>query len=230
MRSLSRALFAASAAACALAATAAGGDLASAAAAVCGPSGYSYAGVVTQRGVHGVAATLTAQSAPQVRSGHVAAWIGVGGAGLGPGGTDAWVQAGISGFSDGRSELYVEVARPGARAVYRRIAPAAAREAHAVSVAEVAGRPGWWQVSVDGRAATAPVFLPGSHGAWAPVATAESWDGGRPTCNRYDFRFDRLRVAAPTGGWQPARTAPVVDNGYRITPAGPGSFVAAVAL
>src|SRR4051812_9020353 len=89
------------AAACALAAPTGG-----AAVGACGASGYSYAGVAGWTAVRGVAATLTAEAWPDVASGHVAAWVGVGGSGYGPRGTDEWIQAGLAGFPDGRNELY----------------------------------------------------------------------------------------------------------------------------
>jgi hypothetical protein len=48
---------------------------------------------------------------------HVAAWVGIGGEGLGPGGATEWIQAGLSAFPDGRTELnYDEVTMPGSEA------------------------------------------------------------------------------------------------------------------
>ena len=44
----------------------------------CGNPGYSYAGVVTQKRTAGVQAMITAPVAPQVESGDVSGWIGVG--------------------------------------------------------------------------------------------------------------------------------------------------------
>ena len=64
--------------------------------------GYTYAGVYrTDKPVAGVAASISMTSLPSVNSGpggHVAAWVGVGGAGMGPGGTDEWLQVGLASF------------------------------------------------------------------------------------------------------------------------------------
>ena len=75
--------------------------------------GYTYAGRLSATPAHGVRATLTALSKPEVAAGHVAAWVGVGGVGQGVDGTDAWIQVGLSAFPGSESRLYYEVARPG---------------------------------------------------------------------------------------------------------------------
>ena len=49
---------------------------------------YTYAGVMGRNGVHGVSARIAPLRAPDVAGGHVAAWVGIGGEGLGPGGWD----------------------------------------------------------------------------------------------------------------------------------------------
>src|SRR5829696_2546644 len=54
--------------------------------------GYSYAGVASAGAVGGVAATLELSGAARIRDGQVAAWVGVGGPGLGRGGVDEWIQ------------------------------------------------------------------------------------------------------------------------------------------
>ena len=53
---------------------------------------------------------------PNVLHGHVAAWVGVGGAGLGPGSTDEWLQVGISARPErgSRALLRGRAAEPGA--------------------------------------------------------------------------------------------------------------------
>jgi hypothetical protein len=60
------------------------------------------------------------------------------------------------------------------------------------------------------------------------MAMGESWDGGRPACNRYSYRFERVSVArAPGGSWQAARGGDVLqDPGYRVIRRAPASFVA----
>ena len=87
----------------------------------CGKAGYSYAGFQSANRGHGVKATLVALAKPDVRSGHVAAWVGVGGAGLGPNGSDQWLQVGLSAFHGTGSNLYYEVTTGGAPARYHAI-------------------------------------------------------------------------------------------------------------
>src|SRR6266704_2315756 len=81
----------------------------------CATRDYSYAGFAAVQPASGVAATVTSLSPPQVLGGHVAAWVGVGGPGAGPGGSDEWLQAGLSSFSDGKGRLYYELALPDAQ-------------------------------------------------------------------------------------------------------------------
>ena len=104
----------------------------------CGSSGYTYAGVFGTDRAAGVGATLTALSPPEVVGGHVAAWVGVGGQGEGPNGSDEWIQVGLSAFpGTGASSLYYEVARPGATPSYHEletgIAPGMVRRVHTMS-------------------------------------------------------------------------------------------------
>jgi hypothetical protein len=80
----------------------------------CGVAGYSYAGFASAKRAHGVRADLTAVREPSVVNGHVAAWVGVGGVGEGPNGSDSWLQVGVSSIAGlGESGLYYEVTRPG---------------------------------------------------------------------------------------------------------------------
>ena len=207
----SRALLGAFAAACAFAAP-------SWASASCGWSGYSYAGVRAKSPANGIAARLTAVRTPTVQNGHVAAWVGVGGAGVGPGGSDEWLQVGLSAFPGSPSEVYYEVAQPGSEPKYVKllngVAPGAS---HRVAVLEVSGRRDVWRVWLDGSPASKPLYLPGSHGKWAPTATSETWDGGVPSCNAFAYRFDGVKVAATSGAWQPLVGGHwLQDPGYRV--------------
>jgi len=83
------------------------------------------------------------------------------------------------------------------------------------------------RVWVDGRAVTRAIYLSGSHGAWPPIATTETWDGGVPSCNAYMYRFADLRVAAfPGGRWSRMTGGRLLqDPGYRVV-AGASGFVA----
>jgi hypothetical protein len=195
----------------------------------CGAPGYSYAGLQDARRAHGVRATLVELAKPVVEDGHVAAWVGVRGPGAGPGGADAWLQIGLSAFSDGSSRMYFEVNRPGTGPVYTEVAPSLVTgERHDVAALEIATRPSWWRVWVDGAAVSPPLHLPGSSGRWNAVATAEAWDGGRPVCNRFAYRFEDVSVTARRGGvWSPVVVGSVFhDPGYRILREPEAAFVA----
>jgi hypothetical protein len=201
------------------------------AALACGSSGYTYAGVFGQRRAAGIGATLTAVTAPQVLGGHVGAWVGLGGVGQGPGGSNEWIQVGLSAFpGTGTSSLYYEVARPGATPEYHElevgILPGMQRR---VLVSELRSRPGFWRIWVDGKPATGPIGLPASHSAeWLPTATAESWGGGTVVCNDYQYSFDRVRTVHEAGaGWTKlAAGTRFQDLGYRLVYRAPGSFLA----
>jgi len=180
---------------------------------------YSYAGFADAGGAHGVRAELTPLSRPGVAWGHVAGWVGVGGPGMGPNGEDAWIQVGYSGFFGSGNRLYYEVARPGRAPRYSEVlATVAPGETHRVAVLEMADRHEHWRVWVDGVPASEPVYLPGSHGTWTPIATAESWNAGKRACNRFSYRFKRVMVArAAGGGWRALSPGHVFeDPGYRV--------------
>jgi hypothetical protein len=211
------------AAACALVASP-GGRAGSA----CGVAGYSYAGVLGSGSRSGVTAVIEALDAPTVRGGHVAAWVGVGGEGLGPTGTDEWLQAGISAEPAKGMALYYELALPGTAPRYvmlkGHLTPG---RSYRVSVLEPQGHPGWWEVRVNGARVTGRIRLPGSHGAWRPVATTESWDGGFGACNSFRFRFSGVSAAArPGGAWSPLDASVIDAPGFRVTRLEPGGFVA----
>ncbi len=190
-----------------------------ASAAACEAATYSYAGMLSTSARYGVAARIAALARPRVGAGHVAAWVGVGGAGLGPSGTDEWLQIGIHARPGAPPVLYVEIARPRRPIRYVRLGPRViVGRSYEVAVLEEAFRPDWWGVWVDGGRRSRPIYLPGSHGAWRPIATAESWSGETSgECNAFAFDFRQVRVAAsPGGGWQPLRGAVLQDPGLRL--------------
>jgi hypothetical protein len=92
-------------------------------------------------------------------------------------------------------------------------------------------RPNMWRIWVNGAAAAQPIYLPGSHGRWAPIATAESWDGGSSgMCNGFLYRFNRVSIArVPGGGWQRlAGGYPISSSETRLARnSRKGSFLAA---
>ena len=169
-------------------------------------NGYSYSGMAAPHRAFGISATVTPLGSFQVLAGHVAGWVGVGGPGEGPNGSDEWLQVGFSGFPQlTGNDLYFEVARPNGDPTYHQLATGlpAGRAVH-FAVLEMHRRPNYWRVWVDRRPASSPIYLPGSHGRWSPIATAESWDGGTGgTCNDFLYRFHRVSVASfPGGGWE----------------------------
>jgi len=183
--------------------------------------------------VYGVGAVLTSLTTPAVQNGHVAGWVGVGGPGLGPNGTDEWIQAGYSGFPGLQvGSLYYEVALPGKAPVYHELLSNVAQGArHKLAVLEIAGRNGWWRVWVDSRPVSRPYHLPGSHGSWRGIATAENWGGGVRACNSYAYRFDSLALAGAAGGdWYNPRGVDVMHQGdNRVLLSSASSFVARTA-
>ena len=193
----------------------------------CGKT-YSYAGFVSARAGHGISATLEALSAPRVRWGHVAGWVGVGGPGAGPNGETEWIQVGFSGFYGGASKLYYEVTLPGRSPRYTELdAEIHPGESHRIGVVEMRARPNVWRVWVDGRPVTGGFYLPGSHGRWQPMATAESWNAGMGACNGFAYRFSRVKVATRSGGWRGfAPGYELEDPGYAVWRTAAG-FVAA---
>lgn len=167
-----------------------------------GSDGYSYAGVGAGSPGAGISALVTPLGPFSVLNGHVAGWVGVGGPGEGPGGTDEWLQIGVSGFPGLFSDVYYEVARPHRNPVYHQVvaSPALGKPVK-VTVLEVHNRPNWWRVWLNGRAVSPAIRLPGSHDRWAPIATAESWDGGTGgACNDFLYSFRHVSITPKPGG------------------------------
>ena len=200
------------------------------AALACG-RGYSYAGLYSPRQAPGVAATLSMLDEPSVAAGHVAAWVGVGGPGLGPNGTDEWLQVGLASFPGSTGgHLYYEVARPGRAPEYTELAAGIAPgERERVAVLELPFAPDTWIVASEAGLA-GPFYLPHSHRAWAPIATAESWDAGGSQCNRYAYSFDGVQLALGNGTWRPLRHGlKLQDPGWRLHRTNTSAFSATAA-
>ena len=195
-----------------------------------GTAGYSYAGISSRTAVYGVSTELTALAAPSVQNGHVAAWVGVGGPGQGPHGSTEWIQVGYAGFPGlPLSSLYYEVTLPGHAPTFHEVSTDIhAGDTHLLAVAELAGRNGWWQVSVDGKPVSAAYHLPGSHGAWRAIATAENWGGGMNARNLYSYRFNRVAVAHTAGGAMKLIDAvyPMHQGNNHFQPVSASSFTA----
>lgn len=184
----------------------------------CGEAAYSYAGIAGRQAAGGIVTTLELKALPEVRSGHVAAWVGVGGPGLGPGGTDAWLQVGLAATPSAGTTLYYEVASPGRQARFVPIGEGVSvGERHRVGVIELSNRPNWWRVWLDGTPVTSPMLFPASHARWAPVATSESWNGGATSCNAFAYRFTNIRIVTPRTPWHSLVDAYAIeDPGYTV--------------
>jgi hypothetical protein len=194
----------------------------------CGESagGYAYAGYQAASTAHGVRATITMLSTPNVGTGHVAAWIGIGGRESGPGGADSWLQAGLAALPGEKPLVYVEIVRPNRRPEFRTIAAnVVAGRAHRLAVLEVKQRPGWWRVWVDGSLAVEAVRLVGMAGGWKPIATAESLNREGQACNTFAFRFQNVALADARGGsWRPFSPGRrFLNSGYRLRRLEPSS-------
>jgi hypothetical protein len=123
---------------------------------------------------------------------------------MGPGGSDEWIQAGIAHDAGGQDLLYYEYKRPGdAKATYISLQVANPGQPHTFVVYERGAQRDSWAVIVDGVKISPPVTLPGSHGLFQPVATAENWDGGvAGACNQYGYAFSNLSVRSEyKGAW-----------------------------
>jgi hypothetical protein len=194
----------------------------------CGLPGYGYAGVLSTTAAGGVAATVSALARPSVRGGHVAAWVGVGGYGMGPGGSDEWIQAGITATTSSSQRVYIEWKRPQGRphlvVLERRLGVGEERR---VAVRELPGRRSVWRAYLDGRAVGPAVHLPGSHGRFPAMAVAESWDGARAVCNRFSYRFASLSIV-PARATRSGTTATIEleDPGYVVERRERATFVA----
>jgi hypothetical protein len=189
--------------------------------------GYSYAGLYASRPSFGVAASLSMLELPTVSTGHVAAWVGVGGPGLGPNGADEWLQVGLASFDSSGGRLYYELTLPGREAEYvelaSRIEPGRVVR---VALLELPFAPGNWVV-ISPAGIAGPFYLPASHDAWAPVVTAESWAAGGSRCNRSAYRFGRVELASAHGRWQRLRHASKLeDPGWRLRRLSPSTFSA----
>jgi hypothetical protein len=180
------------------------------------PDDYTYAGTYEPGPAAGVAARISVLVAPTVADGHVGAWVGVIG-------RDRWIQVGLSAFPGSPTgNLFLEVSRAAGGVEYRDleqglVGPVSRR----IMIVEV--RPDTWAVLVDGRSVTSPIRLAGSHGRWHPMAIAES----KGTCNRYAYRFERIR-ARHGAAWRrftPRQT--IEDAGYLLVPTASTGFVAA---
>lgn len=166
----------------------------------------SFAGTTAPSKAYGISARIAQVGAPDIVSGHVAGWVGVGGSGEGPGATDEWLRAGYSGFPGVTgSDIYYEVAQPGHFPTYHQVAAALPIGTESkVTVLEMRNRPSWWRVWVNHRPVSAAIPLPGTREGLMPTARSECLDseaaGG--ICNDFPYSFLDVSIArAPGGDW-----------------------------
>ena len=196
------------------------------AAAVCGEGMYAYAGFDVPSATTAVRATIGQAGPLDVRAGHVAGWIGV----VAPNTDDTWLQAGLSALpGDTTSQIYYELALPGRAPVYRDvrrfIGPS---RPHRFGVLEIAGRPSWWRIWVDGQPVTAPIHLRGSHDRWTAEVLGESWAGTETgSCNVYSYAFTHVSLL-PAGSGRRAGLprAALDDPNYVVAHRTGSSFLA----
>jgi hypothetical protein len=184
-----------------------------------GSAGYAYAGHQATSIAHGIRATITPTAAANVAAGHVAGWVGVGGPGQGTNGQTVWLQVGVASMPQTPTMVYAEITHGGQDPAFVPLLQnIQVGESHKVAVLEMSGKPNWWRVWLDGKAVTEPVLLENSTNRWRPIATAESWNGGRAVCNSFGFRFDGVDVASATGGsWRPfAPGFKFQDRGFAV--------------
>ena len=179
----------------------------------CGNPGYSYAGVVTPKRTTGVRAVITAPVAPQVESGDVSGWIGVGRVGVN--GKRGVLRVGLLGQADGTMQLYYEVRRNGGwvRSLGPRVQPG---ERHLVKVVRSRKNAKRWRVLIDGNT-VGPSMRLGNGWKWLrAVATAESWDGGAPSCNHFQYAFGKVNVKRGHGWQRVSGRKFIQDPGYKV--------------
>jgi hypothetical protein len=183
-----------------------------AAASACGTDGYSYAGVGAPTFGSGISAVITPLGPFDIAHGHVAGWVGVGGPGEGPNGTDEWLQIGLSGFPGLYTDVYYEVTLPNHDSVYHEVLQNP-QAGHPYRFAVREDRPNHWRVWMNRKPVSPSYYLPQSHNAFMPIATAEAWDGGgtNAACNDFLYSFKNVKVAKRPGGVFHGLT-----GGYRI--------------
>jgi len=184
----------------------------------CSSQSYAYAGLFSNLTASGIKATVTTLAAAQVTNGHVAGWIGVGGTNSGPGGVAEWLQTGVQKSAGGDTEIYAETTKPGGSPTYQMlVSDVEPGTPYKLEVVELSGQANMWQVLLNGKPASTPVSLPGSS-HFEPMAMSESWNGGTPTCNGFDYRFGNVQIATNPGSWVGlTNTQSLTDSGYHIT-------------
>lgn len=179
----------------------------------CGKPGYSYAGVMTARQTGGVRAVISARVSPQVESGDVSGWIGVGRVSVD--GKRGLVRVGLLAEPDGTIRLYYETRK--SDGWVRRLGPEVQPgERHRVKVSRVRHTHKQWHVVIDGQQVGSAFRIGDGWRRLRAVATAESWDGGTPTCNHFLYSFGQVQTR-DRDGWRSVRSRQLIqDPGYKV--------------
>ena len=170
-----------------------------------GGAAHALAGVSAPNNAYGISARIAQLNAPDILSGHVAGWVGVGGQGQGPHGSNEWLRVGsmaLPGVTGGG--IYYEVGQPGAYPVYHEVSTGVAVGTYTkVTVLEMHNRPNWWRVWANHKPVSPPIRLAGSRDGLMPTVKSECWDGGTGgMCNDFPYSFRDVSVArAPGGNW-----------------------------
>ena len=160
---------------------------------------YTYGGVEANQTRSGARAKIVLKQTAKVAWGHAAAWVGVGGPGKGPSGTDQWLQSGYAGFDTGETFIYYEVTKPNKAPQFHPIgADIKPGESHEVAVFET--KKNTWRVKLDGKWASPEIVLPESDGTFKPQLLGESWSGGTGKCNQYQYEFKKVQLSSAVGG------------------------------
>jgi hypothetical protein len=156
---------------------------------------------------YGISARIAQISTSDILNGHAAGWVGVGGPGQGPNGSNEWIQVGYVAFPSitTGSDIYYEVALPGRNPTYHQVSTGVPVGIYTkVTVLEMHNRPNLWRVWVNHMPVSPPIKLPGSHDGLP--RTTKSWNPDGTTsgrCNNSLYRFNHVSIArAPGGNWQ----------------------------
>jgi hypothetical protein len=175
-----------------------------------GRAAHAHAGMRAPSNAYGISARIAQLATVDILTGHVAGWVGVGGRGQGPHGSNEWLRVGSAAFpSITGSSIYYEVALPGRYPIYHEISTGVAVGTYTkVTVLEMHNRPNWWRVWVNHRPVSKPIRLPKSRDGLMPAAKSECWDGGiGGACNDSAYSFRDVSIArAPGGDWHQARS------------------------
>jgi hypothetical protein len=170
---------------------------------------YSYAGMRASSNAYGISARIAQLDASDLLTGHVTGWVGVGGRGQGPHGSNEWLRVGSVAFPGVTgSDIYYEVALPGSYPAYHEVSTGVAVGTYTkVTVLAMHDRPNWWRVWVNHKPVSAPIRLPGSRDGLLPTVRSECWDAGTGgICNDFPSSFRDVSIArAPGGNWEQLR-------------------------